>query len=135
MPTFGCQKTSICVCLHQGLKDNSLYMSTPGFPKSCYLYAYVWVANVYISGSLKHSMMNMTISGFLKMPLSIFVYVCHKRWPSVYAYIKVPRSAAIYRVSQQERSIFWEVIVSVILSKKLYMNMCSIPNGFQDRAI
>jgi hypothetical protein len=26
----------------------------------------------------------------------------------------------IYRVSQEERSIFWEVIVSVILSKKLY---------------
>jgi hypothetical protein len=26
-------------------------------------------------------------------------------------------------VSQEERSIFWEVIVSVILSKKLHMNM------------
>jgi len=36
----------------------------------------------------------------------------------------------LYRVSQEERSIFWEVIVSVILSKKLYMNMCPIPNGF-----
>ena len=36
----------------------------------------------------------------------------------------------IYRVSQEERSIFWEVIVSVILSKKLYMNMCPIPNGW-----
>jgi hypothetical protein len=41
----------------------------------------------------------------------------------------------IYRVSQEERTIFWEVIVSVILGKKLYMNMCPIPNGFQDRAI
>ena len=41
----------------------------------------------------------------------------------------------IYRVSQEERSIFWVVIVSVILSKKLYMNMCPIPNGFRDRAI
>jgi hypothetical protein len=30
----------------------------------------------------------------------------------------------IYRVSQEERTIFWEVIVSVILSKKRYMNMC-----------
>ena len=40
-----------------------------------------------------------------------------------------------YRVSQEERSIFWEVTVSVILSKKLYMNMCPIPNGFRDRAI
>jgi hypothetical protein len=35
-----------------------------------------------------------------------------------------------YRVSQEERTIFWEVIVSVILSKKLYMNMCPIPNRF-----
>ena len=41
----------------------------------------------------------------------------------------------IYRVSQEERSIFWEVIVSVILNKKLYTNMCPIPNSFQDRAI
>jgi hypothetical protein len=41
----------------------------------------------------------------------------------------------IYRVSQEERTIFWEVIVSVVLSKKLYMNMCPIPKGFRDRAI
>ena len=32
----------------------------------------------------------------------------------------------VYRVSQEERSIFWEVIVSVILSKNVYMNMCPI---------
>ena len=38
-------------------------------------------------------------------------------------------------MSQEERSIFWEVIVSAILSKKLYTNMCPIPNGFGDRAI
>jgi hypothetical protein len=42
---------------------------------------------------------------------------------------------AIYRVSQEERKIFWDVIVSVILSKKLYMNMYPIPNGFRDGAI
>jgi hypothetical protein len=41
----------------------------------------------------------------------------------------------LYRVSQEERTIFWEVIVSVILSKKLYMNMCPILKGFRDRAI
>jgi hypothetical protein len=41
----------------------------------------------------------------------------------------------LYRVSQEGRSVFWEVIVSVILSKKLYMNMCPIPNGFRDRDI
>jgi hypothetical protein len=38
-------------------------------------------------------------------------------------------------MSQEERKIFWEVIVSVIVSKKLYTNMCPIPNGFRDRAI
>ena len=39
------------------------------------------------------------------------------------------------QVSHEERSIFWKVIVSVILSKNVYMNMCPIPNGFRDRAI
>jgi hypothetical protein len=29
----------------------------------------------------------------------------------------------------------WEVTVSVILSKKVYMYMCPILNGFQDGAI
>jgi hypothetical protein len=38
-------------------------------------------------------------------------------------------------MSQEERSIFWEVIVPVILSKNVYLYMCPIPNGFQDRAI
>ena len=38
------------------------------------------------------------------------------------------------QVSQEERSIFWEVIVSVILSKNVYMNMCPIPSRFRDRA-
>jgi hypothetical protein len=41
----------------------------------------------------------------------------------------------IYRVSQEERSIFWEAIVSVILSKNVYVNMCPILNGFRDRGI
>jgi hypothetical protein len=31
-------------------------------------------------------------------------------------------------VFQEERVLFWEVIVSVILRKKVYMNMCPIPN-------
>jgi hypothetical protein len=44
------------------------------------------------------------------------------------------RFLVIYSVSQEEWSIFWEVIVSVILSKKVYMHMCPIPNGFRDRA-
>jgi hypothetical protein len=41
----------------------------------------------------------------------------------------------LYRVSQNEWSIFQEVIVSVILSMKLYMYMCPGPNGFRDTAI
>jgi hypothetical protein len=38
-------------------------------------------------------------------------------------------------MSQKERSRFWEIIVSAILSKKVYMYMCRIQNGFRDRAI
>jgi hypothetical protein len=39
-------------------------------------------------------------------------------------------------VSQEERPVFWEVIVSVILSKnKVYIYMCPIPNGCRDRTI
>jgi hypothetical protein len=53
----------------------------------------------------------------------------------VYIYMCVCVCVCVYSVSQEERSIFWEVIVSVILSKKLYMNMCPIPNGFRERAI
>jgi hypothetical protein len=41
----------------------------------------------------------------------------------------------MYRMFQQEGSIFWEVIVSVILSKKVYMCMCPIPDGFRDAVI
>jgi hypothetical protein len=36
---------------------------------------------------------------------------------------------------QSEMSIFWEVRVSVTLSKKMYMYMCPIANGFRDRGI
>jgi hypothetical protein len=32
-------------------------------------------------------------------------------------------------------SVFWEVIVSVILSKKMYMYMRPIPNGFRDTVV
>jgi hypothetical protein len=41
----------------------------------------------------------------------------------------------IYRMSQEESSIFWEVIGSVILNKNVYMYMCPIPNGFGARVI
>ena len=32
-------------------------------------------------------------------------------------------------------SVSWEVILSVILSKRVCMYMCPIPNGFRDRAV
>jgi hypothetical protein len=36
-----------------------------------------------------------------------------------------------YTVSQEVSSVLWEVIVSVILRKNVYMNMCPIPNDFR----
>jgi hypothetical protein len=41
----------------------------------------------------------------------------------------------LYRVSQEGRSIFWEVTLSVIASKDVYMYMCPIPNSFRGRDI
>jgi hypothetical protein len=41
----------------------------------------------------------------------------------------------IHRISQEDRSVYWEVRVSVIRSKKIYMYTCPIPNGFRDRVI
>jgi hypothetical protein len=49
--------------------------------------------------------------------------------------VEMGSGAMIYRLSQEERSIFWEVRVPAILSKKVYMYMCPIPNSFRDTAI
>jgi hypothetical protein len=39
-------------------------------------------------------------------------------------------------MSQEGRSVFWEITVPVILGKKsIYTYMCSLPNGFRDGAI
>jgi hypothetical protein len=38
-------------------------------------------------------------------------------------------------MSQEERTIFLEVTVTVILSKNVYKYMCPIPNGFRDTAV
>jgi hypothetical protein len=38
-------------------------------------------------------------------------------------------------MSQEKSSIFWDVTVTAILSRKIYMYMCSLPNGFRDRDI
>jgi hypothetical protein len=39
------------------------------------------------------------------------------------------------RVSQEERSVFWEIIVSVILSEKVFIYVCPTSNSFWVRAI
>jgi NurA-like 5'-3' nuclease len=52
-----------------------------------------------------------------------------------YLSIKSHLHILIYRMSQKERSIFWDVIISVILSKNLYMYTCLIPNRFRDKDI
>ena len=38
----------------------------------------------------------------------------------------------LYRVIQEKSAILWEVIVCVILSKKVHMNMGPILNGYRD---
>jgi len=63
---------------------------------------------------------------YVCMRMYICMYVCY-----VCMYVCVCKYVCTYRVSQEERSIFWEVIVSVILSKNIYMNMYLIPNGFR----
>jgi hypothetical protein len=40
------------------------------------------------------------------------------------------KSLYIYRVIQEESAIFWEMIVCVILSKKVHINMCPIFDGY-----
>jgi hypothetical protein len=47
----------------------------------------------------------------------------------------LPKYTTLYEVSQEERSIFREVIRSVTLSKKMYMYMRPSPNGFRDIAV
>jgi hypothetical protein len=41
----------------------------------------------------------------------------------------------LYRVIQEERSILWEVIVSMTMSKEVHMNVCKILNGYRDNAV
>jgi len=45
---------------------------------------------------------------------------------TVYKYVCV----CIYRVIQEESAILWEMIVCVILSKKVHMNMGPIFDGY-----
>ena len=50
----------------------------------------------------------------------------------IYIYTHTHTHIHIYRVIQEESAILWEIIVCVILSKKVHMNMGPILNGDQD---
>jgi len=41
----------------------------------------------------------------------------------------------IYRMVQEERSMIWDVLVSVSVRKKVHMNMCLILNGCCQRVV
>ena len=41
----------------------------------------------------------------------------------------------VYRVMQEERSVFWELTVSVVIRKKFHMTICVILNGYRDGAV
>jgi hypothetical protein len=49
----------------------------------------------------------------------IYIYVCVCVCVCVCVFVCVCVYIYIYRASEEERTIFWEVIVSVILSKKI----------------
>jgi len=44
-------------------------------------------------------------------------------------------SNIIYRVILEERPIFWETIVSVIVSRKVHLNTCLIRNSYRDKVL
>jgi hypothetical protein len=41
----------------------------------------------------------------------------------------------VYKMIQEERSVFWEVMVRVIVRKNVHMNMCLILNVYRDRDV
>jgi hypothetical protein len=53
----------------------------------------------------------------------------------VFLWVIYDNTTRLYWVFQEEMSVFWEVIVSIILRKKVYMYVCPIPNDFRDRVI
>ena len=53
---------------------------------------------------------------------------------SVCMYVCMCICLCIYRLFQEESAMLWEMIVCVILSKKVHMNMAPILNGYRDMA-
>jgi hypothetical protein len=64
--------------------------------------------------------------------------VSRRMWVCVHAFgnsIHKCFLARLYRIIQEEWSIFWEVIISVILIKNIDTNMWLILNGYRDTAL
>ena len=60
--------------------------------------------------------------------ISKFVYcTIFRQCTTIYQYCDI-----IYRVIQKEYAVLWEMIVCVILSKKVHMNMGPILKGYRD---
>ena len=55
------------------------------------------------------------------------------RWTGLIA--RLVESVLKYRAIQEERSVFWMVIVLVLVRKKVHMNICLIVNGYRGRAM
>jgi len=64
----------------------------------------------------------------------IYVIIAYKNTVKAYMHTHKHNCArkCIYRVIQEKSAILWEMIVCVILSKKVHMNMGPILNGYRD---
>jgi hypothetical protein len=83
------------------------------------------------SGHLFHST-NQNIHDMISEVFMALLAVKGMRWLNLfYDLFNDAVRNLLYRVSQEEMSIFWEVIESVILRKKFYLDTCPIPNGFR----
>ena len=60
------------------------------------------------------------------------VCMCMCVYMYIYIHIYIYTYIYIYRVIEEESAILWEMIVCVILSKKVHTNMGSILNGYRD---
>jgi len=82
------------------------------------------VNNIYLNGislSIRHKERLVSMRDCLS--------VCHTVSPSL-LYVHVRH---LYRVIQEESAILWEMIVCVILSKRVHMNMSPILDGYRDK--
>jgi hypothetical protein len=74
-------------------------------------------------------------NGVRSVALTFRFFSCTGIFRFEVGYLTALSVSELYRISLEERSLFWEVIVLVILSKNMFTYMCPISNGFRDRAI